>query len=239
MYKKKKNILSLIFIIILFIVFTLLFLLVISAKEDCIEFNKKVELCIQLGGMFFTSFALILTYNSLRNEKEQKHLANMPYLIINDIDFTVEKISKERKQLDFDFSIINRGNGIANRIKIVIKKQVDNEELFNKNYTKLDVLDNNNIASLLASIRDELNGLNEKSHYSYSHFFDETLTDEFYVEDYLNENDYKDLIIEITYYNIYGKKYKGIFIAKLDENYDLNEYKEELIEYWLFKRINI
>ena len=85
MYKKKKDILSFIFIGVLFIVFALLFLFVINANKDYIDYGKKIELCIQLGGMFFTSFALILTYNSLRNEKEQKHLANKPYLILYDI----------------------------------------------------------------------------------------------------------------------------------------------------------
>ena len=177
MYKKKKDIWSFIFIIVLFIVFSLLFLFVINADKEYIDYSKKIELCIQLGGMFFTSFALILTYNSLRNEKEQKHLANMPYLILNDIDFAVEKIDKENEQLDFDFSIINRGNGIANRINITIKKEKNNEVLFNKDYAKLDVLDNNNIAPLLASIRDELNKMSEKSNYSYGPYFDETLYD--------------------------------------------------------------
>lgn len=95
MYKKKKDIWSFIFIIVLFIVFSLLFLFVINADKEYIDYSKKIELCIQLGGMFFTSFALILTYNSLRNEKEQKHLANMPYLILNDIDFAVEKLIKK------------------------------------------------------------------------------------------------------------------------------------------------
>lgn len=231
MYKKKKDIWSFIFIIVLFIVFSLLFLFVINADKEYIDYSKKIELCIQLGGMFFTSFALILTYNSLRNEKEQKHLANMPYLILNDIDFAVKKIDKENEQLDFDFSIINRGNGIANRINITIKKEKNNEVLFNKDYAKLDVLDNNNIAPLLASIRDELNKMSEKSNYSYGPYFDETLYDEFYINDYSDVNEYRSLIIEIEYYDIYGKKYKGIFKAKLDSDYDLSDYEEKLIEY--------
>ncbi len=231
MYKKKRDIWSYIFIVVLFIVFTLLFLFVINANKDDIDNGKKIELCIQLGGMFFTSFALILTYNSLRNEKEQKHLANMPYLVLNDIDFAVEKIDKNNEQLDFDLSVINRGNGIANKINIIIKKAKDDEIIFNRNYAKLNVLDNKNIAPLLASIRDELNRMSEDSNCSYSPYFDETLNDEFYVENYLDVNEYKNLIIEISYYGIYGKKYKGIFNVNLDDDYDLNSYDEKLIEY--------
>lgn len=230
MYKKKKDIWSLIFIIILFVVFSFLFTFIIKAKNDDIEYSKKIELCIQLGGMFFTSFALILTYNSLRNEKEQKHISNMPYLILNDIDFAIEKISNEKQQLDFDFSIVNKGNGIANRIKIIIKTSKDKKMLFNKEYAKLDVLDNN-MATLLANIRDELNKLNKDNHCSYSPYFNEMITDEFYIRDYSNENEYKSLIIEILYYDIYGKKYKGIFNAKLDDDFDLVDYEEKLIEY--------
>ncbi len=231
MYKKKKDIWSFIFIIVLFIVFSLLFLFVINANKDYIDYGKKIELCIQLGGMFFTSFALILTYNSLRNEKEQKHLANKPYLILNDIDFAVKKIDKENEQLDFDFSIINRGNGIANKINIIIKKYEDNEIIFNKDYAKLDVLDNNNIAPLLASIRDELNKMNKENNYLYSPYFDETLSDEFYIKNPSNINHYKNLVIEIIYYDIYGKKYKGIFKSTLDDYFDLKDYDEKLIEY--------
>ena len=154
----------------------------------------------------------------------------MPYLILNDIDFAIEKISNEKQQLDFDFSIVNKGNGIANRIKIIIKTSKDKKMLFNKEYAKLDVLDNN-MATLLANIRDELNKLNKDNHYSYSPYFNEMITDEFYIRDYSNENEYKSLIIEILYYDIYGKKYKGIFNAKLDDDFDLVDYEEKLIEY--------
>ena len=180
--------------------------------------------------MFFTSLALILTYNSLRNEKEQKHLTNMPYLILNDIDFCVERIDNKQKQLDFDFSITNRGNGIANRINITIKKKTDNEIIFKNYYEKLDVLDNN-IAPLLASIRDELNRISDKSNYSYLPYFGEELSDEFYVKNFLNENEYKSLIIEIVYRDIYGKKYKCIFEVNLDDDFNLNNYEEKIIEY--------
>ncbi|MGN1342817.1 MAG: hypothetical protein ACI4VL_06495 [Bacilli bacterium] len=228
MYKKKKNWWSIIFTIGLFIVFGLLFIFIIISKQ--LEYSKKIELCIETGGMFFTSFALILTYNSLRNEREQKHLVNRPYLLLNDIDFAIEKINEDISQLDFDFSIINRGNGIANRIRIKILKKNNKEVLFNGNYVRLEVADDN-IASILANIRDELNNMNRENNYSYSPYFTEMIRDDFYIKNFVDKTEYKNLIVEIVYFDIYGKKYKGTFDVTLDEHFDLKNYKEELREY--------
>ena len=44
MYKKKKDFWSFIFIVALFIVFVLLFLFVINANNDYIDYGKKIEL---------------------------------------------------------------------------------------------------------------------------------------------------------------------------------------------------
>ena len=77
MYKVKKNWCNFIFIIILFISFSFLFRFIICS--EVLEYSKKLELCIELCGMFFTSFALLLTYNSLKNEKDQKH--SLGYLV--------------------------------------------------------------------------------------------------------------------------------------------------------------
>ena len=229
MYKKKKDLLSLIFILLLFIVFAFLFYFVIKSDSKFINYSKKIELCIQLGGMLFTSFALIITYNSLRNEREQKHLSVKPYLLINDIDFDIEKIDKDKSQLDFDFSIINKGNGIANRIYIKIFNN-SNELLFENKYTNLDIA-NNDTALLLSQIRDELCKINKDSHLSYSPYFNEIISDEFYIQNYNDIINYQKLNVEILYFDIYGKKYKSIFKIELDEDYDLKSYDEIDIEY--------
>lgn len=228
MYKKSINWLSIIFFILFFTIFGFLFYFIIFSKE--LEYVKKIELCIETGGMFFTSFALILTYNSLKNEKQQKHFANQPYLVLNDIDFAINHINKEKCQLDFDFSIMNKGKGIANRINVKIINKFSGETLFNRDYPKLDIVDNS-IAPLLANIRDEINRLNSNKSLSYGPYFNESLSDEFYIDDYKSEDEYKNLIVEIVYYDIYGKKYKGTFDAVLDEEFDLKDYEEELKEY--------
>lgn len=220
MYKNKKNWHNFIFIIILFVSFLFLFKFIICS--EVLEYSKKLELCIELCGMFFTSFALLLTYNSLKNEKEQKHLINRPYIVLNDIDFS---INSKNKYLDFDYHISNKGLGIATNITIKIKKEKDKKIIYENSFIRLEV-DSNSIVDALYGIRSEITHLVDKNT-SYMNF--NGIMDDFKVYDNKLE-DYKNLLIEIIYCDIYGKKYKNVINVTLDDNYDLDTIKEEIRE---------
>lgn len=236
MYKKRKNIGSIILILGLVIIFGGIIYFVIDT--EIFKDDKKVELIIQILGMFFTTLALLLTYNSLRNEQKQKHISVRPYLILEDIDFAVEHLKDKNKQLDFDFTIANKGIGVANRVKITIKKKSDNYIIFDKEYVRLDVT-NSDVSHLLANIRDDINTIkntlnkdNNNGFLSWGHYFGNELKDEIYIENYTNVDDYKKLIVETIYFDIYGKKYKGTFDVELDsEDYDLQNIEEKLEEW--------
>lgn len=236
MYKKKRNIWSVIlFLTIIIIFFSIAYFIY---DTDILVKEKKFELAIEILGMFITTLALLLTYNSLRNEQKQKHMIVRPYVILENIDFAVESYNKgQSKQLDFDFKIVNKGVGIANRIKVVIKKKKDKKIIFDSQYVRLDVA-NDNVSYFLADIRDEINKISNimnkdsGSSISYGHYFGEALTDELYIKDYGDVKDYIKLIVEIFYYDIYGKKYKGTFDVVLDDkDYDLESVEEKLEEW--------
>ena len=220
MYKHKKNWKNFIFIIALVITFVILFIFIICS--NLLEYSKKLELCIQLGGMFFTSFALLLTYNSLKNEKEQKHITSRPYLVLNDIDFCS---NSKNKCLEFDYHISNIGLGIATNITIKIIKEKDKKIIYEKSFIRLEV-DSNSIVDALYGIRSEITHLVDMNT-SYMNF--NGIMDDFKVYDNKLE-DYKNLLIEIIYCDIYGKKYKNVINVTLDDNYDLDTIKEEIRE---------
>jgi len=238
MYKRKKNFSSIIFIIGIISIFAAILYYILHTDADIFDTNKKIELVIQTLGMFFTTLALFLTYNSLRSEQKQKHISVRPYLILEDIDFAVEHPKDKNKQLDFDFTVANKGVGIANRVKITIKKRNNNEIIFDKEYVRLDVT-NNEIAYLLSNIRDDINTIkntlnkdNNNGSLSLGHYFGNELKDEVYIENYSDVDDYRTLIVEIYYFDIYGKKYKGTFNVELDnEDYDLKSIEEKLEEW--------
>lgn len=236
MYKQRKNIGSIVLIIGLVLIFSGIIFFVLNSEN--FNENKKMELIIQILGMFFTTLALLLTYNSLRAEQKQKHISVRPYLVLEDIDFAIEEPKGKNKQLDFDFIIINKGVGIANRIKIIIKTEKSKEIIFSKEYVRLDVT-SSDMEYLLSNIRDDINTIkntlnenNNNSGLSWGHYFGNELRDEIYIENYSNVDDYRYLIIEIFYYDIYGKKYKGTFTVELDdEDYDLKSMEEKLDEW--------
>jgi hypothetical protein len=234
MYKEKRNCLNLILLLVLIAIFVVILLFIIHSESIC--YDKKIELIIQVVSMFITSLALILTFGSLKNEQKQKHISVRPYLILEGLDFVEEKINNSNnKQLDFDFSISNKGVGIANRIKVLIKKENNKEIIFSKEYVRLGITDDN-MSYMLASIRDELNYMNRKNGntISYAPYFGVALTDEFYIENYKDLEEYRYLIIEVIYYDIYGKKFKGTFNVVLNnEDYDLEDGEiNELLEEW-------
>lgn len=236
MYSKNKNFLGIIFIVGLIFVFGAIIYYILYT--DIFNIDKKMELTIQAIGIFFTTLALLLTYNSLRNEQKQKHISVRPYLILEDIDFVVEHYKDENKQLDFDFTIVNKGIGVANRVRIIIKKKNNNEIIIDKQYVRLDVT-NSDISYLLANIRDDINAIknnldkdNSNGYLSYGHYFGNELREGFYIENYNNVDDYRRLIVEIYYFDIYGKKYKGTFDVTLDaEDFDLESIEEKLEEW--------
>lgn len=220
MYKVKKNWCNFIFIIILFISFSFLFRFIICS--EVLEYSKKLELCIELCGMFFTSFALLLTYNSLKNEKDQKHLISRPYIVLNDITFS---INSKNEYLDFDYHISNKGIGMATNIAIKIKKEKDKKMIYENSFLRLDV-DSDSIVNALYEIRNELTHLMDKNT-TYINF--NGIIDDFKVYDN-KADDYRNLRIEISYCDIYGKKYKNFISVILDDNYDLDTIKVEIKE---------
>ncbi len=221
MYKHKKNWKNFIFIIALVITFVILFIFIICS--NLLEYSKKLELCIQLGGMFFTSFALLLTYNSLKNEKEQKHITSRPYLVLNDIDFCS---NSKNKCLEFDYHISNIGLGIATNITIKIIKEKDKKIIYEKSFIRLEV-DSNSIVDALYGIRSEITHLVDKNT-SYMNF--NGIMDDFEVDDIKTE-DYKKLVIEIFYYDVYGKKYKNTMYITLNDDNELDTIEEEIKEF--------
>ncbi len=233
MYKKHKNIISIIINVFIILLFLGVFYFVICGKYAAD--GRKEELLIQVAGMFITTIALLLTYSSLKNEQKQKNLNTMPYLILEDIDFAVEKNDKGENQLDFDFSIVNKGTGIAKNITVKIRKEKNKKILFSKTYARLEVISDESIL-ILSNIRDEINKLVNLKDDSggkmfYTPYFSEKISDEFYVYNYENEDGYRNLLIKICYFDIYGKKYKGKFKIKLDNNNDLSDL-EEYLEEW-------
>ena len=221
MYKSKKNWYNFIFTVILFVSFLFLFKFIICSKV--LEYSKKLELCIELCGMFFTSFALLLTYNGLKNEKEQKHLINRPYIVLNDIDFF---INSKNEYLDFDYHISNKGLGIATNITIKIIKEKDKKIIYEKSFIRLEV-DSDSIVNALYEIKNEIAHLKGKNT-TYVNF--NGLMDDFEVDDNKVE-DYKNLVIEIFYYDVYGKKYKNTMHITLNDDYELDTIEEEVKEF--------
>lgn len=225
MYKKRKD-----YLIILLTILLLAFYIIIFnqiTKLDVSSESEKIELYIQIGGMFFTSLTLILTYNSLRVTQKQKNDMVRPYLYLKDIDFSKQSRQNKHNYLDFDYSIGNSGVGMAHNIDIKIKRVSNKKIIYEKSFIRLGV-DANESISVLQEIRSEIAHLKDNNTY-YS--FIDGINDDFEVYDYDDINSYKELIIEIIYYDVYGKKYKNKTKVSLDNDYDLDTIEESLTEY--------
>lgn len=224
MYKKRKDYVIIILTIILILFFMFLFIQINKLSID-VE-SKRIELYIQVGGMFFTSLTLILTYNSLRVAQKQKHDLVRPYLYLKDLDFSKQTKNK-KNYLDFDYSIGNSGLGMAHNINIKIKRVNNKKNIYENSFIRLGI-DADPTINVLQDIRTEISHLKDDS-ISYA-FFD-GINDDFEINNYDDINSYKHLIVEIIYYDVYGKKYKNKTKISLDDYYDLETIEEKLKEY--------
>jgi hypothetical protein len=211
----------------LIIVFLILFILTLIMKDN--TDLTKMNILTQLIYTFVTTVLVILTYGVLKATQQQKHQAVRPYLIATSFD--IYKNAQENMREEIDFEVINEGPGIALNIKISVKRKNDGEVIFEEEYTRLNIQDSQ-IYGALCQIRDEINLYRNQGGNGmyYVPYTGNGIEVGIPIKD--NFPDQISLIVEISYSDIYGKKYKTIFDAVLnkedDETYQCTEQFIEL-----------
>ena len=221
--------LKLLLLIVGFVVFvTLVTLSIITLTLNDNNSLTKVNILTQLIYTFVTTILVILTYSALKTTQEQKHQAVRPYLVVGDLG--IYKNAQAQMRNEVDFNIYNEGHGLALNINVQVKRKFDGKIIYKADFTRLNVQDNP-IYGALCEIRNEINLYRNDGGNGtyYPPYIPYSLQIDFPVEGDLTS--YLSLIIELSFSNIYGKKYRNTFQFTLDnKELEVNDCIEEFSE---------
>lgn len=189
----------------------------------------KMNIAAQLIYTFVTTVLVILTFSTLELTKEQKHQSVRPYLMIGDFDISPVHCNDENYD-ELEFHIYNEGVGLAKNISVKLFAKETNELLYEGNHVRLNV-ESGSIARELDGIQQSITNMkSERQNIVIPSQLYPNIDIEFKLND--KANDLFSCKIELTYNDIYEKKYKSSFNitynVKEDEIEDLSEIFIEL-----------
>jgi hypothetical protein len=215
--------------IIIFLIVVAIILVVLTFIISDSKVLTKMNIAAQLIYTFVTTVLVILTFSTLKLTRDQKHQSVRPYLMIGDFDISPVNCNDDNYD-ELEFHIYNEGIGLAKNISVKLFAKETNELLYEGNHARLNV-ESGSVARELDGIQQSIaNMKNEKQNIIIPSQMYPSIDIEFKLNG--KANDLFSCRIELTYNDIYEKKYISHFNitynVKEDEIEDFNETFIEL-----------